>query len=225
MPIVERENILEIPVRSTIETEFNTRQTEVFNALVRRNHVIGILRLLVPGIGLAFTGFLVFQIIISSMATDYGISGLRVERDKIVIEQPRYAGVMQNGTAYRILADVAQVRVNNPDIIDLAGANITIDQEDGYQIVADASGAVLDIGNQNIVIPGILNTLDTDNVRGQLYDTTIDWPSQTLTSIGSVRLEFDDGSVIRAKSLVYDAKSGEWVFSGVIYNTPGDGGI
>ncbi|MCF6328019.1 MAG: hypothetical protein L3J21_12130 [Devosiaceae bacterium] len=212
-------------IKSTIDADFSTRQTDVFNALIWRNRVIGILRLAVPGIGLIFAGFLIFQIILSSIATEYGISGLKIERDQVIIEQPSYGGVMRDGTAYQILADVARVRISNPDIIDLAGANITIEQKDGYQIIADASGALLDIGNQNVVIPGLLQTLDTQNVRGQLNDTIIDWPAQTLTSKGPVRLEFDDGSVIRAQSLKYNAASGEWDFSGVIYNVPGDGGI
>jgi len=212
-------------IKSTINTDFSTRQSDVFNALIWRNRIIGILRLAVPGIGLLFAGFLVFQIILSSIATNYGISSLKIERDQVIIEQPRYGGVMRDGTAYQILADVARVRINNPDIIDLAGANITIEQQDGYQIIADTSGALLDIGNQNVVIPGVLQTLDTQNVKGQLNDVIIDWPAQTLTTRGSVRFEFDDGSVIRAQSLIYNAASGEWNFSGVTYNVPGDGGL
>jgi len=212
-------------IKSTIDTDFSTRQTDVFNALIWRNRIIGILRLAVPGIGLIFAGYLIFQIILSSIATAYGISGLKIERDQVIIEQPRYGGVMRDGTAYQILADVARVRISDPDIIDLAGANITIEQQDGYQIIADASGALLNIGNQNVVIPGLLQTLDTQNVRGQLNDVIIDWTTQTLTSKGAVRLEFDDGSVIRAQSLIYNAASGEWDFSGVIYNVPGDGGL
>ncbi len=217
--------ILDISIKSTIHTGLNSRQRDVFKALIWRNRIIGILRLAVPGIGVIFAGFLILQIIISSIATEYGISGLKVERDQVVIEQPSYGGVMRDGTAYQILADVARVSISNPDIIDLAGANITIKQTDGYQIIADASGALLNIGNQNVVIPGLLQTLDTENVRGQLNDAIIDWPTQTLTARGAVRFEFDDGSVIRAQSLVYNAASGEWSFSGVIYNVPGDGGL
>ncbi len=202
-----------------------TGQAEIFRGLVRRNRLVFILRLAVPGIGVLFTVFLVFQIIVSSIATDYGISSLRVERDQVVIEQPRYGGVMKDGTTYRIVSDVARVRISSRDIVDLAGASIQIEQPDGYGVVADADWAQLNLASQNVAVPGLLKTLDSDNVRGFLNDVLIDWPARELRARGPVRLEFEDGSLIRAQSLVYDAKSGEWDFSGVTYNAPGDGGL
>ncbi len=205
--------------------DYKVKQDAAFNALARRNRVIGVLRFVVPGIGIFVTGFLFLQIILANIAVDYGISGLRVDKDQVVIEQPRYGGVMPDGTTYQILADVARVRLETRDLIDLAGANIEIEQENGYKIIADANSARLDLGTQSVVIPGLLKTLDTDNVVGQLNDVIIDWTTQILTARGTVRFEFEDGSVIRAQSLIYNAQNGEWEFERVIYNVPGDGGI
>lgn len=204
---------------------YKARQIAIFRTLVWRNRLIGILRLAVPGVGILFTGFLSIQIIWSGIASDYGISSLTVEKDQVVIEKPRYGGVMQNGTLYQIVADLARININARNKIDLVDANIQIEETGGYKILADASSAQLDLTRQNVVIPGLLKTLDTDNVAGLLNDVIIDWPMQVLTSRGDVRFEFDDGSTIEAQSLVYNGAIGEWDFSRVIYKVPGDGGI
>ena len=200
------------------------RRASVFAALRRRNHIVGFLRFVVPGIGVVLAGFLIFQIVLTNIAKDYGISGLHVDKDQFIIDQPRYGGVMANGMHYEVVAEVARVQINTTDIINLENARITIEQDDGYKMVANTPAARLDLTRQQVQIKGVMHTIDSDNVVGELNDSIIDWPSQTLTANAQVKFQFEDGSTINAQSLVYDANAASWEFSEVIYTTPGQGG-
>ncbi len=200
-------------------------RADVFAKLERRNFIIGFLRLAVPALGVALAGFLIFQIFLANLAKEYGISGLRVDKEQVVIDGARYGGVTDDGTRYEIIAEKARVQVNNTDIIDLEIAEITINAPDGYQLIATAPVAQMDLGAQTVLVTGVMYTKDSDNVIGELHNTIIDWPSQVLTASGPVRFEFADGAIINAQSLVYDASIPIWDFGKVIYNVPGDGGL
>lgn len=196
-----------------------------FQKLNRRNNIISVLRWAVPGIGLLVAGFLIFQIILTNLTVDYGISGLTIERDQVVIDKPRYGGITPNGTRYNIEAEVARVQTNSTDVINLEQATITIEQSDGYQMTAQTSDAQLDLAKQIILIPGIMNSSDSEGVRGVFLDSVIDWATQTLDSRGAVTLEFADGAIINAQSLLYDANTSQWDFTQAVYVVAGDGGV
>lgn len=196
-----------------------------FQKLNRRNNIVSILRWAVPAIGLLVMGVLVFQIILTNLAKDYGISGLKIEQDQVVIDKPRYGGITPDGMRYHIEAEVARIQTSATDIINLEQATIVIEQNDGYQMRSKAENATLDLTKQTINIPGIMNSTDSDGVRGVFVDTLIDWATQTLNSRGAVTLEFEDGAIINAQSLLYDARVASWDFTKAVYVVAGDGGM
>lgn len=206
------------------DTEAGNRNAR-FIRLNRRNNFVAVLRIGVPGIGLLVAVFLIFQIVISNLANDFGISGLRVEQDQVVIDEPRYGGVTADGTKYNIVAQVARIDIIARDIINLQNATITIVQPDGYQMIAETEVAQLNLAEQFIFAPGLMVTQDSDQVAGQFNDSIIDWKAQTLVSKGAVKVEFKDGAIINAQSLVYDAPKRSWDFGPTIYNLGGDGGL
>lgn len=201
------------------------QRAAMYKTLRRRNLLIGFLRLAVPGVGILLAGFLIFQIVLTNLVKDYGISGLRVDKDQVVIDQPRYGGTMPDGARYEIVAEVARVQINTTDIIDLEKAEITIEQNDGYKMVATAPFAQLNLTAQNVRVDGVMHTLDTKNVTGELNDALIDWKNQVLTTSGPVEFIFEDGVTIEATSLIYDATLSKWDFIGATYTVPGDGGL
>ena len=52
----------------------------LYKRLLRRNRVVGVLRVLVPVLGVAVLSLLVIQIVIANAARDFGVSGIRIER-------------------------------------------------------------------------------------------------------------------------------------------------
>ena len=206
------------------DTEAGNRDAR-FQSLNRRNNIVALLRIGVPGIGLLVAGFLIFQIVLTNLANDFAISGLRVEQDQVVIDEPRYGGVTADGTKYNIVAQEARIDINARDIINLQNATITIVQADGYEMIAETDTAQLNLDEQFIYVPGLMVTQDSDQVAGRFNDSIIDWTAQTLVSKGAVKVEFKDGAIINAQSLTYDAPNRLWDFGPTIYNLAGDGGI
>ncbi len=199
------------------------RRRKTFLRLARRNRLVGILRWSIPGIGLLVAGVLVVQIILTNMARDYGISGLGIDKGQVIIDAPRYGGNLPDGSRYEVSAEVARVHIDATDMFDLEKARITITQPDGYQMVASAGEALLDLGRQTVRVPGLMQTRDSKNVTGELRDTLIDWNTQTLQADGPVAFDFSDGARIQGRSLTYDAASRSWDFAGAVYTVPGDG--
>ncbi len=197
----------------------------LYRRIRRRNVVVGLLRLAVPGFGVVLAGGLIFQIVLANWAEDFALNAIRIERDQVVIDAPRYAGVMSDGTRYEIEAQTARAQINATDIINLETATIVIKQSDGYDMTANAPEAQLRLSDQQVIVNSLMRTRDSNGVRGELTNSVIDWPTQTLKTTGPVRLEFKDGAVIEAQGLVYDAGAGSWDFTGVRYTVPGDNGF
>ncbi|MCB9992714.1 MAG: hypothetical protein H6873_03540 [Hyphomicrobiaceae bacterium] len=194
----------------------------LYARLLWRNRVVGVLRWAVPLAGIVVAGFLIVSIILANIAKEYGIQGLRIEDDKIVIDTPEYSGVMGDGTTYNVVAEAARIQVNNTDVIDLETATIkTLDKKD-YALTAKSDFAVLDLKAQTVNVPELMRTEDSDGVLGWLNNSFIDWKKQTLTSTGDVKFEFPDGGDINAKALDYDADADIWDFKEAIYRTPTD---
>ena len=193
---------------------------KLYRRLERRNRIIGFLRLAVPLFGILLAAGLIIQIVLSNWATDYGLTSVRFERNQVVVDGPRYSGVMSDGTRYEIVAKAARAQVNATNIINLETATITIKQKNGYEMVANAPEAQLRLNDQKVIINSLMHTSDSNGVRGQLTNSVIDWPTQILTTSGPVRFEFKDGAILEAQSLVYSAKTGEWDFTGVRYTLP-----
>ncbi len=200
-------------------------RARLYARLNRRNRIIAFLRIAVPGAGIALAGLLIFQIVLSNLADNFGLGGIRLDRDQLVLDTPSYSGIMSDGTTYEVVAEAARASIDATDVINLDIATIVTEQTDGYTMTANADFARLFLTEQQVIVEGLMVTTDSNGVDGRLYDSVIDWPTQKLTSNGDVRFDFEDGAAIEAKSLVYNAKRQVWDFRGVRYTVPGDGGL
>lgn len=207
------------------EGNISGTRARLYARLNRRNRVVALLRFAVPGAGIALAGFLIFQIILSNLADNFGLGGIRVDRDQLVLDTPSYSGIMSDGTTYEVVAKAARASIDATDVINLDIATIVTEQTDGYTMTANADFARLFLTDQQVIVEGLMVTRDSNGVDGRLNDSVIDWPTQKLTTNGEVRFDFEDGAAIEAQSLVYNAKRKVWDFRGVRYTVPGDGGL
>ncbi len=185
----------------------------IINSLKRRNFIIFILRILVPFTGLLLLAFLVLQIIIANLSANFDLSGIRVKRDRLIIDNPQYSGIMANGTKYFVVAQRAETEIAGSDEIELFDSEIDLIRKDNYQIFAKSKNALFNMAKQTIIVKELLEANDNRGKVAFLYDTKIDWVEQTIKSKKDVKVEFNDGSVLLADSLLYDAKEQIWNFT------------
>lgn len=187
----------------------------IYKSLRRRNLAISVLRFGVPLFGVVVFVALITQIVISNLARDFGISGVRIERDVLVIDAPQYSGITSNGTRYAIAATAASTPVGSTELITLTNAKLQLTRADNYQIEAEASEALYGLVEQKVVVEEDLFVVDSRGMKAKLGNTTIDWTTQRMVARNGVDAVFSDGSVLTADGLVYDAEAQIWDFSSV----------
>lgn len=192
----------------------------LYGRLRRRNRLVAALRLGVPVLGAVTLVGLLGQIYLSSLGNRYGIGQVTVTPDAITVEAPEYAGVLEDGSRYRVSADLASAATSNTDLIGLGNASIVLDRTDGVQMQASATGAELDSLRQTVIAPGITEISDSTGTTGTLEDALFDWQTQTLTTSGPVAIDYADGTAIRAETLVFDADARIWTFARAIVTLP-----
>ena len=198
----------------------------IYRRLQARNRIVGILRIGIPALGAIVLAALVVQITISSMGSRFGVGRITVARDTITVEAPEYAGLLSDGSAYRVWAADARAAVDNTDLIGLTDAALTLDRITGITMQANAPIAQLDTVRQVVVVDGIAYVEDSTGTRGTFYKSEFDWARQVLDARGPVHIDYADGATVDAESLVYDSKAMIWTFTRAtvtLPSTPGAG--
>lgn len=185
---------------------------QIYSRLARRNRMVGWLRIAVPVFGLVILLALLVQIVLANMARDFGAGGIRIARDALIVDAPAYAGVMANGTQYRVVANSASTAIGDGDRIALDNAAIDLERPDGYTMHAEAAAAEFSLSRQTVTAPGVMTFTDSRDTWAQLRDSVMDWREQTLVARDNVHIVFKDGSVLTGAGLVYDAERQIWDF-------------
>ncbi len=189
--------------------------------LGRRNRFVGLLRFLVPLAGIVLLGFLVVQIVIANLARDYGVSGIHLDRDRLVIDTPRYQGVTESGLRYSVVAETAIAEVSRADIIELGSATLEITRPDGVSFTATARNARYDLVGGIVEVPGVAEVIDSRQTHAILHNAHADWGAQVITARDGAEITFADGTQLTADSLVMYGADSRWDLEGVTLVTPG----
>lgn len=195
-------------------------RTRQYKRLTRRNRVVGLLRFAVPAVGLVLLVALLIQIVISSFGARFGIGKIEVTPDRIRVETPEYAGMLSDGSTYRVWAEEAAASIANTDLITMTNVRVMLERTDGVRREASAVDAVLDTVNQQVRIENGTEISESSGISGRLSDSVFDWASQTLTSNGPVVINYLDGSTVHAEGMVHEADRNRWTFTKAVVTLP-----
>jgi len=196
-----------------------------YKRLERRNRLIRVLRLAVPAAGTVILCALLIQIYLSSLGGRYGVGQVTVTPDAIVVEAPEYAGILEDGSSYRVWADAARANKDSTELIGLGNAAIVLNRADGVQMQATTPSADLDTITQAIHVPQNTEISDSLGTVGSLGPSVFDWQKKILTTEGPVDIAYADGTTIAAEGMVYDLGAKAWTFSRatvILPTTPGE---
>lgn len=192
----------------------------IHRRLARRNRLVAILRIGVPLLGLVVLLGLSVQIYLASFTGRFGIDRISVTPEEVVVDAPEYAGILEDGSAYRVWAGSARAATAQTELIDLGDAHLVLDRVDGVQLQADADRAQLDTASRLTLVPGEADIADSTGTTGTLTDSVFDWGAQLLTTRGPVVIDYADGTSVRAEGLTYDAAAIVWTFSRAVVTLP-----
>lgn len=196
----------------------------IYRSLERRNRFVGVLRWLVPAGGVAVLALLVAQIVVSSQLGRFSLERIRVAPESITIEAPEYAGILDDGSLYRVWAKSAVTRSAEPDLIDLTDAELVIERPTGVTMDITAPEGELDTARELVVVDGVTHVVDSTGTSGTLHRSVFDWAGQVLVSDGPVSIDYADGTDLEAAGMTFDTNTAIWTFSRVkvvLPDTPG----
>lgn len=192
----------------------------IYRRLEGRNRIVAILRLGVPALGAIILVSLIGQIYVSSLSSRFGVGRISVTREAVSVEAPEYAGVLDDGTTYKVWAAAAQASVDATDRIGLTDAALTLTRTNGVTMEVSAPVALLDTTREIVTIQGIAYVEDSTGTSGTIHDSVFDYVSQTLLGKGVVHIDYADGTTLDGAGMTYDARSMVWTFSGANVNLP-----
>jgi len=196
----------------------------IYRSLERRNRVVAVLRWLVPAAGVLALASLVVQIVVSSQMGRFDLESIQVAPESVTIEAPEYAGILEDGSRYRVFAQSAATRAGDPQRIDLTDAALTIERPTGIVMDITAPTGELDTTSELVIVEGAANVVDSTGTTAILHRSVFDWTGQVLTSDGPVSIDYADGSELEADTMTFDTKTAIWTFSRVrvtLPDTPG----
>ncbi|MBU1304064.1 MAG: hypothetical protein KKF33_00905 [Alphaproteobacteria bacterium] len=205
--------------RFNIEAD-SARRTRVYQGLIRRNRVVGVLRLAVPVVGALVLIALIGEIYISSLGTRFGVGRIEVTRDSVSIDTPEYAGVLDNGTAYRVWASQARAAIGDTNRVALTDARLVMRKRDGVTTTITAVASTLDLANETVTIPGVANIVESTGTVGTIVNSVFDYANQKLVGEGPVHVDQADGTTLDSVGMTYDTNTARWTFSRAIVTLP-----
>lgn len=192
----------------------------VYRGLRNRNRIVAILRIGVPVLGVLALVALLAQIYLSSLGSRFGVGRISVTEDSVTVETPQYAGLLDDGTAYRVSARAARAATEATDLISLEQAALTMDRPNGTSMQVDAEAAILDTTRQLVSIEELADIGDSTGTRGTVENSVFDYVSQTLLGEGPVEIDYADGTHLVAQGITYDAVKLVWTFKRATVTLP-----
>lgn len=184
-----------------------------YRRLTRRNRIVDVLRIVVPLAGVAVFVGLALQIYVANTARQYGIAGIRVDRDGIVFETPQFSGTAGNGARYLVTAAEAKMPTGEDDLIDMAAPALTYEMEGGtvYRLTGDR--AAFRSRANRVAVPGIAHIESDDGLVGTIVELRADLIADTVTSEGVVDIVMGDGTHIVADTMLHEGALNRWTFT------------
>ena len=204
-------------------TDTLEQRTAILRSLAGRNRLVAILRIGVPIIGVILFAALALQIYVANLARQFGVSGISIDRNNLVVETPSYSATGADGTRYTMEAASARAALNNPDAIALTTTAITLNQPSGSIFTLKASDAEMTMSTQQLAMPGA-TIAGNDGMHGTLNDVVADLSRRNIVARGKVNIVFSDNSSIDASAMDYNSRTQTWTFTAatvILPETPG----
>ncbi|MEX0860061.1 MAG: hypothetical protein WD017_03910 [Cucumibacter sp.] len=187
----------------------------VFQQLRRRHALVRLLRIAVPLIGILAFAALAAQIYIASFGGVIGAEGLRLERDRLVVDRPTMTGTLAGLGSYELVADTASTQLSAATGVALDAIEASMLFLGGATAEVRAVSGRFEFGSRLLHTGERVDLTTSDGIRGEANGARLELPTQIFTADGGVSFHFPDGSTLEAELMVYDANRGSVRFEGV----------
>lgn len=196
-------------------------RARVHAGLEQRNRLVGILRVGLPALGALVLAGLVLQIVLASLLDQFGISNIRIDREKLVVDTPSYSSMTADGTMYAVESESAQAALGDTDLLHLSNAALTVTKPDGSWLKADAQAADMRLSAQTVSVRELMGIADSRGTNGTIRGVRVNLVTELMVSDGAASIRYHNGTTLDAETMTYDGKLQLWQFNRVTLVVPG----
>lgn len=195
-------------------------RSRIYDGLAQRNRLVSILRIGVPVLGAIVLAGLLLQIAVASLLDEFGIARISIDRDNLVVETPSYSSMTADGTMYSVASDDARASLGDTDLLHLTGSTLMVTKPSGVWMEAKAKAAEMRLSTQAVHVPGEMEITDSRGTHGIITGVRADLQAESMTSDGTAKIRYHNGTTLDAESMAYDAKAQLWTFQSVTLTVP-----
>lgn len=160
----------------------------------------------VVGLGVAFQA-------LKSLPADLRFANIAMKGTKITIATPKIVGYRPDGRPFEITAKQGVQDVTTPDVFELEGLEVKMENSDDNSIRMAAGKGVYNAKNDHATLSDGVMIRDDKNFDMRLRVADMDFKASVMSSQDSVKLSFTGGEVT-AKSVEFAQKERRASFSG-----------
>lgn len=147
------------------------------------------------------------------LPVDINLARIALKGSRIEIDSPRLVGYQKDGRPYVIQARQGVQDIAHPDVFDLDGLAVRIENGQNSAVLIDAEKGVYRARADRADITGGVKIRDDRSFDLSLEAASVDLKSSKMTSDKPVRLRFAGGEV-RAKAVEFSERERRATFSG-----------
>lgn len=200
-------------------------RARLYRALSRRNRMVAALRIILPILGVVGLVVVAGAIILDHLSSRFSISGIKIDRENLVVDTPELSSTLADGTTVTLEAQSAHILTTDSDKVALSTVKFASALANGPHLAAKAANAQLTLSRQLVDVPGTTEFTSSDGGHGTAEQLKVDVLGLKISTAGAVDFQFGDGNRLSAADMAYDHKTGTWVFHKVnlwISSTPGE---
>ena len=171
-----------------------------FRAAVRHSRHVRVLRLAIPltaAVVLLATAALSFLFkplrMLSGMPVDVG--RMVVSGTKIMMHQPRLAGVTRDNRHYDMVAQAAAQDVTKPDMVELQGVHATMEMRDKVSFETTAKGGLYNTKTEQLTLNQNVVVTSSSGYQAFLNEAVVDVRASKIVSEKPVEVIMQQGTI------------------------------
>lgn len=151
------------------------------------------------------------------LPVDLNLARVALQGSRIVIETPKLVGYRKDGRPYEVRAKVGVQDIAKPDVFELEGLEVRIENAQDNSIVMTAEKGVYNTRADHAELTGGVNIRDDRNFDMRLAAAEMDFKASVMTSNKPVTLKIGGGEV-KADAVEFSQKERRATFSGKVHS-------
>lgn len=182
---------------SGLAFDTGTDRSQAFAAAHRHSRIVRWLRRLLPVITMVVVGIYVFSIM-RTAGVGGDIASLTLPRilpTDLAMQNPHYEGYAEDGSMYKVKADLARPNLKTPNLVELEGITAELIDNQKQNTVLKATRGLFDNNKSILNLNDGINITGDNGLKAKLQSAVVNSKTNVITSDQPVEVEFPAGSV------------------------------